>query len=275
MICTNLLWVNVCCSNARLHAILNSNKNADLIMVQEPWFDTVSIARSDSNPEGVDIQGTVANPLWEAFLPHLQPRDRSEVAAYWRISSTHFTVANRLDLASNYHMLTLDVHSGADSFWVYNIYHDAHSNDAEDNDDQLSWDTRRRSLSFITDIEIDPMIPTVLGGNFNTHARTWSPLEVRQSPWAIDLEEWVISQALDLLNPPGIPTCRGDRRQHDTTIDLIWINEAASLEDAFHELDISFAASLGSDHAALGLTFLPSQAICYAQALSVVGTGPR
>ena len=55
----------------------------------------------------------------------------------------------------------------------------------------------------------------------------------------------MISQALDLLNPPGIPTRRGDRRQHDTTIDLIWINEATSLEDCFHDLDINFALSLG------------------------------
>ena len=75
------------------------------------------------------------------------------------------------------------------------------------------------------------------------------------------MEEWAISQALDLLNPPGVPTCRGDRHQHDTTIDLIWINEAAALEDSFHDLDICFASSLGSDHAAITLTFFLAQAI--------------
>lgn len=68
-----LLWVNARRSNVRLHAILNSNKEADLIMAQEPWFDTVSTTRSDSNPEGVEVLGTVANPLWETFLPSFQP----------------------------------------------------------------------------------------------------------------------------------------------------------------------------------------------------------
>jgi hypothetical protein len=43
-----LLWVNACRSNARLHAILNSNKHADLILVQEPWFDRIGTVFSRS-----------------------------------------------------------------------------------------------------------------------------------------------------------------------------------------------------------------------------------
>ena len=203
MNCINILWVNIRCSNTRLHAILNSNKNADLIMVQEPWFDTISIAQLDSNPGGVNVQGTIANPLWEGFLPRLCPRDRSKVATYQHISSTSFTVTNKLDLASNYHALTLKVHTGLESFRIYNLYHDAHSNDSDDNNDQLSRKTRRHSLDFITSIDIDLMIPTVIGGDFNTHARAWSPPEICQLTWAVDLEEWAISQALDLINPPA------------------------------------------------------------------------
>ena len=182
------------------------------------------------------------------------------MAAFRRISSTSFTITNRPDLHSNYHTLTLDVHTGIESFRIYNVYHDAHTNHEEDNESPLDRETRRRSLEHITGIDLDPMTPTVFRGDFNTHARAWSPPEIRQSPWAIDIEEWAISQVLDLLNLPGIPTCCGDRRQRDTTIDLIWVNEATLLDDTFHDLDINFADSLGSDHAAMGLSFFHVQA---------------
>ena len=64
-----LLWINAQQSNIRLHAILNSNKKADIILVQEPWFGTVNTARSDTDPAGTPILGTVVNPLWEIIYP--------------------------------------------------------------------------------------------------------------------------------------------------------------------------------------------------------------
>ena len=115
--------------------------------------------------------GTVVNPLWVSFLSCLQPGERSKVMAFRCTSSTHFMVVNRLDLPSNYHTLTLDIHAGADSFRAYNLYHNAHSNNMENNNDQLSQATRCCSLSYITSIEIDPLIPTVIGSNFNMHVR--------------------------------------------------------------------------------------------------------
>ena len=249
-----ILWVNTRRSNPRLHAILNSNKHADLILVQEPWFDKIGTVRSDFDPEGTDTLGTVANPLWDILYPKHDTGERCKVVAYRRISSTSFTVTNRLDLASNYHTLTLDIHMDTETFRIYNIYHDAHTADTGTETNKTSRETRNRSLNYITNLEIDPLVPTVIGGDFNTHARTWSPPEVRQSTWAIDIEEWAIAQGLDMLNTPGIPTRRGDRRQQDTTIDLIWVNEAAIHDDTFQDMEIDFAASLGSDHAGLWLT---------------------
>jgi len=75
---TRLLWVNVRRSNARLYSILSSNKHADLILVQEPWFNRIGTARSDFELEGICIFGTVANPLWEILsLPQTQPDELS------------------------------------------------------------------------------------------------------------------------------------------------------------------------------------------------------
>lgn len=75
-----VLWVNVRRSNARLHAILNpTNKHADLILVQEPWFNRIGTARSDFELEGTGIFGTVANALWEILYPKVNTGERCKV----------------------------------------------------------------------------------------------------------------------------------------------------------------------------------------------------
>jgi hypothetical protein len=249
-----LLWLNAQRSNFRLHAILNSNKKADIILVQEPWFGTINTTRSDTDPSGTQVLGTVANPLWEILYPRSLPGQRCKVVAYRRIASTHFTVTNRIDLSSNYHLMTLDVHTDHETFRIYNIYHDACTSDKNEDPSQTSWATRVQSLHDILSIDIDPLIPTIIGGDFNTHSRSWSPQGVRQSPWALDIEEWAVSQTLDLINHPGTPTRHSDSRQKDSTIDLIWVNEAATIDDSFRDLRVDFAASLGSDHAGMWIT---------------------
>lgn len=172
----------------------------------------------DFDPDGTDTFRTVANPLWDVLYPKYNPGERCKVVAYRCISSTAFTISNRLDLASNYHTLTLDIHTDTETFRVYNIYHNAHTADSGNRTDRASRETHIRSLNYITGLEIDPLIPTVIGGDFNTHARAWSPPDVHQSTWVIDIEEWAIAQGLDLLNNPGILTRHGNRRQRDSTL---------------------------------------------------------
>jgi hypothetical protein len=160
--------------------------------------------------------------------------------AYRRITSTHFNVTNNLNLAPNHHILTLDIHLGSSSFCILNVYHDT---------DHPS------SLRNILELDLDPVIPTIVGGDFNTHAHAWSLAGIRPSPWALDLEDWALSQTLTLLNPPGVPTHRGEGNQRDTTIDLIWTNAATTLDDAFQDLSVDFSSSMGSDHAGLQIKY--------------------
>jgi Endonuclease/Exonuclease/phosphatase family len=174
-----------------MHSLLNSNKQADIILVQEPWHGKIGTTRSDSNPEGVKVLGGAANPLWDSFYPKTNRGERCKVIAYCRTSSTHFNVTNRLDLHSNHHLLTLDVHLGSSSFRIINVYHDS---------------DHRLSLSNITNMDIDPLTPTIVGGDFNTHAHAWSPPGIRASPWAGEVEEWAFSQNLSLASTPGTPT---------------------------------------------------------------------
>jgi hypothetical protein len=125
-------------------------------------------------------------------------------------------------------------------FQAINMYHDTDHHSSLDN---------------ILNIETDPHIPTIIGSNFNTHSRTWSPLGIQPSSWADNLEEWAIGQNLALTSPPGSLTQKGEGNQHDTTIDLVWTNTTAILDNTFQDPIINFSASLGSDHTGLWSTY--------------------
>ena len=154
------LFVNMHCHNTPTHTLLNTNPDADIILVQEPWFDRIGTACLDVNPDRVDVLGGVANPKWDCIYPKIASGKCCKVMAYQRISSSFFNVTNRFDLASNHHFLTVDIHCGFSLFCIVNIYHDT---------DYPS------SLRNILNLELDPCIPTVVGGDFNTHAHVWSP----------------------------------------------------------------------------------------------------
>jgi hypothetical protein len=89
------------------------------------------------------------------------------------------------------------------------------------------------SLTNILNIEMDLQTPTIIGGDFNTHSQMWSSPDIQPSPWAAKLEDWAVSQSLALTSPLGIPMCRGERNQWDTTINLTWCNAVAILDDMF------------------------------------------
>jgi hypothetical protein len=148
MAVVNLLFVNMRRRNAASHTLLITNQTADIILVQEPWFNKIGTTRSDVDPNGVDILGGVANPKWDCIYPKTEHGTKCKVMAYRRISATHFNITNRVDLTSNHHILTLDIHLGTSSFRVVNVYHDTE---------------HRNSLANILSIDTDPRLPTIIG----------------------------------------------------------------------------------------------------------------
>jgi hypothetical protein len=76
------------------HSLLITNTKVDLIMVQEPWYDRISTSHSDTDPEGVNILGGVANPKWDCIYPKINHGKRCKVMAYRHITSTHFNITN-------------------------------------------------------------------------------------------------------------------------------------------------------------------------------------
>jgi hypothetical protein len=65
-----VISVNVHQSNDRTHALLQSS-DADLILIQEPWFHTVATLQSDTDPLGTTQTGAPLNNMWETLTPKL------------------------------------------------------------------------------------------------------------------------------------------------------------------------------------------------------------
>jgi hypothetical protein len=46
--------VNVHRNNGRMHGILQTDDESfDILLIQEPWFDSVATLRSDTDPDGI------------------------------------------------------------------------------------------------------------------------------------------------------------------------------------------------------------------------------
>ena len=120
-------------------------------------------------------------------------------------------------------------------------------------------DHRRTTLIYLTDHDIDERYPTVIVRDFNTHAKQWSLPGATFSLWATRLCDWIDNHGFSLLNLLLTPTRRATRDdEHDSVLDLIFTNEAALWIGHVGLVEISEVESLGSDHAALLFSILPS-----------------
>jgi hypothetical protein len=105
------------------------------------------------------------------------------------------------------------------------------------------------ALCMLLGLDLDPLIPTLLAGDFNLHSFTWSPMGWTPDQKAADLEEWAATQTLSLLTQVGVPTHRGENRARSSTIDLTWLNLATEVQGIFQGAHIQWKGSVNSDHA--------------------------
>ena len=147
-----------------------------------------------------------------------------------------FHISPQFDLCSHLCLQILDIIHKGEHWCIINFYHDVQD---------------KFSLQALLSLDIEATIPTLIMGDFNTHSPRWSPLNVLHSHWATNIKEWATSNLLTLANTPGTITCRGASHKRDSTIDLVWFNEAAVLAANFSNLEIDWEGSLGSDHALL------------------------
>ena len=228
-----------------MHALLNTNVDDDVLCVQEPWFGDIGTRRDDRERTGKSVLGGAANAQWTLHYPSFANK-RAKVMTYIRIHdrSHPFRLnkcrgTTRLDLCAHPSILITDITAGTNYWRIINFYHDT--------DDPTS-------LSTLLSLDLDPTIPTLLIGDFNTHSTAWSPLGWTKSHWADRVEEYLATQTYTLLSVPRIPTRRGEAGARDSTIDLAWANLAASMAGSFSGVSLSWEGSLGSDHALMRLT---------------------
>jgi hypothetical protein len=243
--------VNMRKRNAVTHALLNSDTHTSIFLLQEPWFDTIGTARKDEARQGVDVLGGVASPGWEILYPSIPKDHRPKVMAYARKRAPNtqleppFTVVPRLDVSTHPCVQVLDIVFDTTTWRIINFYHDIR--DAS-------------SLRALTSLDIDELTPTLVVGDFNTHADAWSPPDVPRSRWANQIEEWAARNLLVLANNPGEVTHRGAEHERDSVIDLAWYNMKAVQSSTFYGLRVDWEGSLGSDHACLRITGLTQPA---------------
>ena len=209
--------VNMHKRNTVTHALLNSDNNTNIFLLQEPWFDTIGTACKDTACQGVDMLGGIASHNWEVIYPNIPTGAWPNVMAYnqQRASSPHnhphFTLAPCLNVSSHPCLQVLNVIFNEDSWWLVNFYHDIRDGS---------------SLKALLSLDLNMVIPTMVIGDFNTHSPTWSLPNNPRSRWANQIEEWAAANLLLLANNPGEITQRGMEHEQDSVIDLAWYNAA-------------------------------------------------
>lgn len=142
-------------------------------------------------------------------------------------------VTTRKDLAPHPSLLIIDVRTGPQTWRIINFY-----NDADD----------PSALHTFLSLDLDPLLPTLLMGDFNLHSHTWSMAGWTPSPAASHLKEWAATNILQLLTEPGIPMHRGEGGVQDSVLDLTWCNLMATEMNTFQGTVINWAGAINSDH---------------------------
>ncbi len=221
----NIASVNMRKRNGVTHALLHSSPVDQVILTQEPWYERIGTARKDNAREGTDVLGGVSSPGWEVHYPAVPENGRAKVMAHTRKrswestnSQAKFMAISRLDLCAHPCVMVLDLNFDNTTWRIVNFYNDVRDPSA---------------LETLIALDLDPLIPTLVTGDFNTHSRTWSPRDITPSTWADRVEEWAVGNLLALANEPGRITRRGAGHERDSTIDLTWYNDAAVTDAIF------------------------------------------
>ncbi|KAL1738445.1 Endonuclease/exonuclease/phosphatase [Schizophyllum fasciatum] len=245
-----VLQLNVARSNVRMHALLNTLTSFDIVLFQEPWFNRIGSQRSDTSPVGTPVFGTVANAAWDSFVP-LAPRENPppRVAAFARRGVPHLHVRARPDVVDSPDLLTLHLTYGSVSLYIINVYNEG------------AGPSSAHSVQRLREAELDPLVPTVICGDFNLHHPSWAlPDQFRPaSSTADDLVDWAEENSFSLLNDTSCPTRIGRQGQSNSIIDLTWSNFVADEFNIIQDWHCTSKLSLESDHNAITWSLVPFQ----------------
>jgi hypothetical protein len=138
--------------------------------------------QSDHNPEGNKCLGTVYHPHWMTFAPFPDPSPDHHPHAIIFIHKLLLSTLTVTPIAgfSHYDLLGLLLKGPNFTLQILNFYHHVKHHNG--------------NLTHILDSSLNHNVPTLLGGDFNTHFRLWGPCSKHLSPWPEMLENWLESQ---------------------------------------------------------------------------------
>ena len=128
-------------------------------------------AQSDTDPMGTAIFGATNNNMWVCYLPSFTDADLVRVAIFVKHDLAHtFSLVNHVThpLASVESMV-MDFTFEDEILRIVNVYHRTHG-------------CPHHNLLHLFSSELDPLIPTLLMGDFNTHSPVWSSLMLLHLP---------------------------------------------------------------------------------------------
>jgi hypothetical protein len=228
--------VNVHKQNAHMQAILQ-NTDADILLIQEPWFGTITTLQSDSDPNGIPQMGGPANNMWDTHILTLNSTSTCKALMYTRHTLKPIVRNNTNHPAASPNTVVLNVDDGKSiSLCIINVYHAVPS--------------QGHDLHHITNLELGDLESTLLIGNFNIHSPQWSLPGKMLSSWASRFTDWMDDNSVECLNPLDQPTWTSSHTElNPSIIDLVLANNAACFSGQIGEVDVSFQNSLGLDHA--------------------------
>ena len=170
-----ILSVNINRQPNALTTILETT-DANILLIQKPSWGRLVPKKSNTDPEGLKVKGTVSHPRWRMILPIISKSDPPpHITIFLHSNLTDRLIYSILPNMNSYSCL--GIHLDTDSpLFIINYYH--HIID------------KRPNLRHLLTLPI-PHKPLLLCGDFNTHSPFWSPLEITTSPWAHTLEMWL------------------------------------------------------------------------------------
>src|SRR5258708_9599 len=217
--------------NTALHVASTLTNTPDIILIQEPWWGC---------PNGIPISCNIHG--WTPILPTTKPikdNERPRVFAYAR-THTNITVTPRTDIIDHLDIQILDISApkSPHPLRLYNIYN------------QLIPGTREYSIDSLTALSLDPLIPTILTGDWNTHHLQFNKLGDGQSPSRRDSHtaNWTNENGLHLINEWNETTLSsGDGSTH-SALDFTFVNNLASQRNSLTSWQLSSELNCDSDH---------------------------
>ena len=165
------------------------------------------ISHNDYLCNRIDILGGANNPSWNLLYPHFSTDKRAKVMTYGCkhnrekvFKPNHLRTLAKRDLCSYPSILISDISTRSFTWRIINFY-----NDVEDSS----------AINSLLSLDIDPTIPTLLAGDFNSYGMTWYDMFEGPNPTSLQrrtgarIEAWASPKASPYSLLQGSPRAGG------------------------------------------------------------------